>query len=359
MTLYRLVPHGRTRASALEALAGDLALALRVEDVLVQQLPQEGCVGVFVPRTSSASEPLLWRDLFGSIASRAGSHGVVIPLLLGTDWLGVSRVDDLTTLPHLLVAGSTGSGKSVFMRSILATIVYSMNNCDCELVLSDTKGVEFTDFVGCKHLRYGEAATTPLRTVEQMDLLCNETDRRLCLIGSKGARNIKEYNKALGDQLGTKLPYIILAIDELADIVDLPSEKGKARRIGAEKLDYLTRKARAAGIHVIASTQRPSVDVVKGVIKSNFMARICFRVPSAVDSRVVLDEVGAEHLLKQGDMLYKSPNFPGLQRLHSGLATSLDISGALRYASYQQADSQNQAGQARLSQGAPNQGRIQ
>jgi S-DNA-T family DNA segregation ATPase FtsK/SpoIIIE len=233
------------------------------------------------------------------------------------------------------------------MRSILATIVYSMNNCACELVLSDTKGVEFTDFVGCKHLRYGEAATTPLRTVEQMDLLCKETDRRLTEIGNKGYRNIQDYNAGYAMtqtyQFATNpylLPYIILAIDELADIVDLPSEKGKARRIGAEKLDYLTRKARAAGIHVIASTQRPSVDVVKGVIKSNFMARICFRVPSSVDSRVVLDEVGAEHLLKQGDMLYKSPNFPGLQRLHSGLATSADIAGALRYASYQQGTNQ-------------------
>jgi S-DNA-T family DNA segregation ATPase FtsK/SpoIIIE len=254
--------------------------------------------------------------------------------VLGSDWLGKVFVDDLTTLPHLLVAGSTGSGKSVFMRSILATIVHKMNNI--KLVLSDTKGVEFNDFIGSPSLIYGERAMSPLRTVEHMDNLCKETDQRLEAIGNLGARNIQKYNSRFDGNASMRMPYIILAIDELADIVDLANEKGRARKIGAEKLDYLTRKARAAGIHVIASTQRPSVDVVKGVVKSNFIARLSFRMPSGIDSRVVLDEEGAEHLMKQGDMLYKSPNFPGLLRLHSGLATSSDIKSVLEYSVFKQ-----------------------
>ena len=322
MALYRLRPQGRTKISNLQSTANELALALQVEDVFIQAIPTEGCVGFYIPRCNAASPR--WYDLL----SQAHEADCKIPLVLGSDWLGKVFVDDLTTLPHLLIAGSTGSGKSVFLRSIIATIVHKMNNI--QLVLSDTKGVEFNDFVGCDKLLYGERAMSPLRTIEHMDGLTKETDRRLEQIGNLGCRNIAEYNS----RTDMRLPYILLAIDELADVVELAGEKGRARKIGAEKLDYLTRKARAAGIHVVASTQRPSVDVVKGVVKSNFMARISFRMPSGIDSRVVLDEEGAEHLMKQGDCLYKSPNFPGLLRLHTGYATSQDIKSVLEYSAF-------------------------
>ena len=334
-------PIGSTRASHIEAIADDLALTLQVESVLVRQLPQEGCVGIFVPIPADEVKVVMWRDLF---ADAAKFKHMEIPLCLGIDWLGNSVYDDLTKLPHLLVAGSTGGGKSVLMRSIIATIVYNGNNFSssprhpgCKIILSDTKGVEFTDFVGSPSIWRGvsgEIANSPMRTIEQMDLLCKETDDRLEAFGKLGARNILEYNQLIPvDRL---VPYLVLIIDELADIVFLFGEKGRAAKIGSDKLDYLTRKARAAGIHVIAGTQRPSVDTVKGIIKANFNARLSFKTSSAIDSKVILDETGAEHLLERGDMLYKSPNMPGLQRLHSGYASSADIKGALEFASFSQ-----------------------
>ena len=338
---FRLAPQGSTRASHIEAIADDLALALHVESVLVRPIPAEGCVGIFVPIPPDEIEMVLWRDL---LSPTIQSKRQVLPLCLGVDWLGTPFSDDLSALPHLLVAGSTGSGKSVLMRSIVASIIY---NGSAKLVLSDTKGVEFTEFVSSPSIWGGvggEIATTPLRTIEQMDLLCQETDRRLKSYGVNGCRNIGEANQRFFNQPD---PYIILVIDELADIVDLPLEKGRARKIGADKLDYLTRKARAAGIHVIAGTQRPSVDTVRGVIKANFTSRLAFKTASAIDSKVILDEVGAEHLLERGDMLYKSPNFPGLLRLHSGYASSADIKGALEFANYSRTINLLDAGETR------------
>lgn len=329
VTLYRVRPQGKTRTSAVANVADELALALQVESVFIQAIPTEGVIGIYIPRRDPPVIP--WYDLLAKADIANAFADKEIPLLLGSDWLGKVFVDDLTLLPHLLIAGSTGSGKSVGLRSILATIVHKLPNI--KLVLSDTKGTEFNDFNGSLQLLYGERAVSALRTVEHMDNLCKETDTRLERIGHLGARNIKEYNQRCD---AMRLPYIILAIDELADIVDLPTEKGRARRIGAEKLDYLTRKARAAGIHVIASTQRPSVDVVKGVVKSNFIARVSYRMPTAIDSRVVLDEDGAQNLMKLGDCLYKSPNFPGLLRLHTGYATSQDIRSVLEYSAFKQ-----------------------
>jgi DNA segregation ATPase FtsK/SpoIIIE, S-DNA-T family len=247
-----------------------------------------------------------------------------IPLVLGSDWLGRVFVDDLTTLPHLLAAGSTGSGKSVWLRSQIASIVCLMNDRTVRLVLSDTKNVEFQDFIGCPSLLYGDRALSVKQTVDQMLLLRKETDDRLAKIAATGRRNLAEYNQFVSAE--SKLPYIVLAIDELADIVEDSD--------GVDVLDYITRKSRAAGIHCIAATQRPSADIVKGVIKNNFLARVCFRMPDGVNSRIVLGENGAENLMRQGDMLYRSPNFPGLLRLHSGYATSADIQGTLEYAVY-------------------------
>ena len=327
MICFRLQPQGSTRASQIENLADDLALTLRVESVLVRSLPQEGCVGIFVPRPKHEVHLVLWRDLLGF------TNKATLPLSLGTDWLGNTVVDDLALLPHLLIAGSTGSGKSVLTRSLIATLIF--RNA-AKLVLSDTKGVEFTEFHKNPALLFGEIATTPLRTIEQMNTLCEITDTRLKMFGKVNVRNIAEWNNSTSSRglENEVLDYIVLVIDELADIVFLPGEKGRAAKIGADKLDYLTRKSRAAGIHVIAGTQRPSVDTVKGVIKANFMARLSFKTASAIDSKVILDETGAEHLLECGDMLYRSPNLPGLQRLHSGYASKEDIHGSLEFARF-------------------------
>ena len=332
---FGLTPVGSTSVSRVEALASDFAVALHVEDVLVKRMPGQGVVGVFVPR----AEPtiLRWQALMAR--PEALNHGFAIPLLLGVDWQGRVFMDDLAKCPHLLIAGSTGGGKSVLLRSLAATIVHSVNSNAVKLVLSDTKGVEFTDLVAAPNLLY-ERATNPMRTIEYLDELCKETDARLRIFGELGYRNIQEYNEA---NPTSPTPYIVVMIDELADIVYLPSNKRGTQYIGAEKLDYISRKSRAAGIHCIAAVQRPSVDVVAGVIKNNFPARLSFRMASAVDSRVVLDTEGAEHLLGVGDCLYKSPNMPGLHRVHTGIASTKDIQAVLQFVNFKHE-------QARLNQ---------
>lgn len=326
VSLYRFRPNGRTKVSTIAAQAEELALTLCVESVYVQALPHEGSVGIYVPRPEA--KPLKWLNLLAAATQQPSFSTARLPLVLGSDWLGRVQIDDLATIPHMLNAGSTGSGKSIWLRSQFASIVCLLNNNDVKIVLSDTKQVEFQDFIGCPALLFGEIATKIGSTVDQMRELVKLTDDRLRMIASAGTRNIHEYNQSVVRGAIAKMPYVVMGIDELADIAE-DSE-------GMDVLDYITRKSRAAGIHVIASTQRPSADVVKGLIKNNLMGRVCFRMPDGINSRIVLGENGAENLLKQGDFLYSSPNFNGLQRLHSGYATSNDIKASLEMAVYSQ-----------------------
>jgi S-DNA-T family DNA segregation ATPase FtsK/SpoIIIE len=263
-------------------------------------------------------------------------------LLLGINWQGRAVVNDLSDCPHLLISGSTGGGKSVLLRTIIATICQYKNQDEVQLVLSDSKGVEFTDFDASRNLKYPRA-TSPIRTIEYMDNLCMEVDQRLNMFAMAGCKNIREWNDFASSR-DKPMPYICLVIDELADIVCLPTEKGAAKYIGAEKLDYITRKARAAGIHVIAAVQRPSVDVVKGVIKNNFPSRLTFKMPSQIDSRVVLDTEGAEHLLGVGDCLFKGPTVSGLLRLHTGIANYKDIKAMLDFVAFRITQEQQMGG---------------
>lgn len=323
-----------TKIAQIEGLAGDLAVALHAEDVLVKRMPGHGIIGVYIPRDDP--QQLRWLDLFGAYEQSTSNSGKApsIPLLLGNAWDGRPVMDDLTSLPHLLIAGSTGGGKSVLMRSIIATFAQLKTRDQLRLVPSDTKGVEFSDFDGLSILDCPRC-TSPMATVDEMDRLCAETDRRLREFSQCSVRNIQEFNQQVSS--ASRMPYIVLMIDELADIVDFSLKEGRSTvRPGVDKLDYITRKSRAAGIHVIAGVQRPSVDTVKGVIKNNFPARLTFRMPSQIDSRTVIDTEGAEHLLGVGDCLYKSPNNAGLTRLHTGLATASDIKGVLEFIKFRQ-----------------------
>lgn len=338
VTLYRLQPQGRTRASHVEGIAQDIALVLCVDSVFVQAIPHEGAIGIYVPRKDAKPTP--WVSLVSEATMLLRNNGIYkdfrVPLVLGSDWLGKVFIDDLCSLPHLLGAGSTGGGKSVWLRSLLASIVCIMNNQSVQIVLSDTKQVEFQDFAGSPFLLFGERATSVGKTIAQMKELHKMTDMRLGAIAAAGVRNLHEYNARFTPNDAKREPYIVLGIDELADLVD----DGEAMY----ELDYITRKSRAAGIHVVATTQRPSADVLKGLIKNNFLARCSFRMPDGTNSRIVLGENGAEQLMKQGDMLYKSPNFPGLLRLHSGYATSADIRGTLEYTVYKHMGMSNEIG---------------
>ena len=266
------------------------------------------------------------------------------PLCLGIDYLGEPVVEDLVDMPHLLIAGSTGSGKSTLLNSLLAAIVYSVNDQNVNLVISDTKGVEFNRFAKVPHMLF-EPATSAFETSERMEWLCEEADRRLKIFAQAGVRNIHEFNTmtypghGLYDYDRRPLSFIVFVIDEVADLIGKSANQAKHKELKTsiaklceQQLSRIAARSRAAGIYVIAATQRPSVDVINGVIKANFPGRLSFRLPSQVDSRTVLGTGGAEHLLAQGDCLFLNPNRPGLQRIHAPLTPIEDVEACVEYA---------------------------
>jgi DNA segregation ATPase FtsK/SpoIIIE, S-DNA-T family len=334
VSVYRFQPQGSTKVSHLESLSQDFAVTLGAEDVMVKRMPGESAVGIFVP--NKIRQWVKWYNHCTLDSAR-----FKIPLILGIDYLGKLVVEDLATMPHLLIAGSTGGGKSTLLNSIIGGIILNYNKEDIEFVLSDTKGVEFTQFERADNLR-SLIATSVAMTIERFDELTAELERRLKTFGQTNTRNILEYN-AVRQGSKARLPYVLVVIDELADLLSdrrrVPDpndpEGNRTVTLGSltsRKLAYLAQKARATGIHVIAATQRPSVKLLEGDIKANFPARLAFRLPSEADSRTVLGCGGAEHLLSRGDMLFINPNRPGLQRIHAPLSTLQDIKGAIEFA---------------------------
>ena len=336
VTTYRFQPKAQSKVSAIVGLTQDLALVLGVNDVMIQRLPGEHYIGVTVP--NAERHVVLWRDTLGdarsagltSPAPSVGLDSLSVPVNFGVDAEGRLFRDDLTRMPHLLIAGSTDSGKSTLLSSIIASIIYWRSPEDVELLLSDTKAVEFGAFTGAPHLRC-DPMTTTYQTLEKMDGLTKEIDARLARLAKFGYQNIGQF-KAAGLN---NMPYIVLVIDELADF--FPEDDRAQCRVSGAKLGRIVQKSRATGIHVIAATQRPSVNVVSGSIKANFPARLSFRLPSETDSRTVLGQGGAEHLLSRGDMLFLSPSRPALLRLHSALADQRDIRAAVEDATLRHA----------------------
>lgn len=347
VSVYRFEPTGSTRVSHLEALAADFAVATSSQAVLVKRMPSEAAVGVFVPNL--IRKGVNFREVVSELFMEEHKDKK-IPLALGIDHLGNFVVEDLTEMPHLLIAGSTGSGKSTLLNSLIAAIIYKVNDSSVKLVISDTKGVEFQHFADAPHLLF-PPATTVYETCERMEWLCSETDRRMKILAKYGDRNIHELRghtgfaadiskptvmtrQELRERCG-EMPFIVLVIDEIADLLTNtaknPDTKISVSKLAASQLQRIVARSRAAGIYVIAATQRPSVDVVGGVIKANFPARISFRLPSQADSRTVLNTGGAEHLLSQGDCLFISPNKPGLQRIHAPLASLEDVKACAEF----------------------------
>lgn len=323
ITTYRFLPKAAAKVAQITSCADDLALALHVEDVLVRRLPGEGTIGISVPNATRT--PVLWRNL---LADRPPESDNVVPLNLGVDSEGKPFRADLTRLPHLLITGSTDGGKSTLIRSLLASLILWRDAEQVQLVLSDTKKVEFGHFIGAPHLLF-EPSRTRYDTWERMDWLIEEVDRRLRVLAAAGVTNISEYHKH-----GGRLPYIVFVIDEIYHVL-CGGERGESK-IANNKLSRIVSESRAAGVHVIGGTQRSSVDVVSGSIKANFPARLTFRLPAAEDSRTVIGHSGAEHLLARGDMLYCSPNHPATLRLHSGYATTEDITQCVAFAKLSQ-----------------------
>jgi S-DNA-T family DNA segregation ATPase FtsK/SpoIIIE len=307
----------RVRVSKITALADDLTLALAAPRIRIQApVPGRNYVGIEVPNPEISRVAL--REILESDAYKR--KRIPLKIALGKDVAGAPKVTDLGGLPHLLIAGTTGSGKSVCVNAILAALLVNNTPADLRLVLVDPKRVELTGYNGIPHL-LAPVITDTDRVVNALQWMQREMDARYHRFSQIGVRNLEEYNKSQADHL----PYIVVVIDELADLMMLaPDETERA-------ITRLAQLARATGIHLILATQRPSVDVVTGLIKANFPARIAFAVASGVDSRVILDQPGAERLLGRGDMLFQAPDARAPVRLQGVYVSDHEIARLVDY----------------------------
>ncbi|MBP7997789.1 MAG: DNA translocase FtsK 4TM domain-containing protein [Chloroflexi bacterium] len=311
----------KVKVGKIASLADDLSLALSAKSIRVQApVPGKGYVGIEVPNTAKAIVSL--RDVMESASFTKIKSPLAIGL--GQDVAGQAVSADLTKMPHLLIAGATGSGKSVCVNGIIACLLLQNTPDDLKLVMVDPKRVELTGYNGIPHLA-APVVVDLERVVGTLQWALREMDKRYKAFSATGVRNIQEFNKKLLKEKGEKLPYIVIIIDELADLMMLAPEETE------RGITRLAQMARATGIHMILATQRPSVDVVTGLIKANFPARIAFAVASSIDSRVILDSVGAERLLGQGDMLFQSPDAAAPLRLQGCYVGDAELDKLIAY----------------------------
>jgi S-DNA-T family DNA segregation ATPase FtsK/SpoIIIE len=325
VTTYEFKPEAGIKYSRIVNLADDLCLALKAESILIERIPGKSTVGIEVPNahreTIHLREPLE--------ASDFTMHKSKLALCLGKDITGKIRVSDLAQMPHLLIAGSTGTGKSVAINSFIVSILYKATPDEVKVILIDPKRLELSLYDGIPHL-FTPIVTEPKQAANVLRRATMEMERRLKLLAEQGVRNIEQYNKLFEEtstldlfdtdpERNRPLPYIVIIIDELADLMMVEPQGVE------ESITRLAQMARAVGIHLILSTQRPSVDVITGLIKANLPSRIAFRVASKVDSRTILDSNGAEALLGRGDMLFLPPGTARLVRLHGALVTEKEI----------------------------------
>lgn len=324
VTMYEFEPAPGIKVSRITNLADDLALALRAESIrIVAPLPGKSVVGVEVP--NSSRDIVVLRELLAHPSYQESASKLTVAL--GKDIFGNPVVTDLATMPHLLVAGATGTGKSVFLNSILASLFFKARPDELKVLLIDPKLLEFSAYDGIPHL-IAEVVTNPRRAAAALRGVVVRMEERYRLMAARGVRNIAQYNRSVRQdkikpgregEPAEPLPYIVVVIDELADLMIVSS------RDVEEALMRLAQMARAAGIHLILATQRPSVDVLTGIIKANFPARISFQVSSRTDSRTVLDAIGAERLLGLGDMLFLPPGTSKLQRVHGPFISEIEV----------------------------------
>jgi S-DNA-T family DNA segregation ATPase FtsK/SpoIIIE len=313
----------RVKVSKIVSLQNDLALALAASPLRMQApVPGRPFVGVEVPNADAAVVTLrgvIESDGFAKLAGRGG-----LPVALGRDTSGHSVAADLAAMPHLLIAGATGAGKSVALNGIVCTMLVTHTPDSLRLLLVDPKRVEMAPFRGLPHLA-SPVVVDVERVVGVLQWAVREMDRRYRLFAEHGARNIQAFNAKAARIDQDPLPYLVLVVDELADLMMMAPEE-------VERLiTRLAQLARATGIHLIIATQRPSVDVVTGLIKANFPSRIAFAVASSTDSRVILDANGAEKLLGRGDMLYVSSDSSKLRRLQGCYVSESEIERITNY----------------------------
>ncbi|MCD6423898.1 MAG: DNA translocase FtsK [Anaerolineales bacterium] len=311
----------RVRVSKITSLADDLALALAARSIRMEApVPGKGFVGMEVPNEEISLVAL--RDAIQSPHFKRNKNP--LRFALGQDVSGVAIAADLADMPHLLIAGTTGSGKSVCVNSLISCFLLHNTPDDLRMIMVDPKRVELSGYDGIPHL-LAPVVVDLERVVGVLQWVSREMDQRYQKFSEAGARHIIDFNKKTVNDGGVKLPYLVVIIDELADLMMLaPAETEKA-------ITRLAQLARATGIHLIISTQRPSTNVVTGLIKANFPARIAFATASGVDSRVILDQPGAETLLGRGDMLFQSPDAAAPVRLQGVYVSDTEIDKLVKY----------------------------
>lgn len=321
----------RVRVNKISALADDLALALAAPRIRIQApVPGKGFVGIEVPNEALSLVSL--RDIMESTAFKRLRSP--LRFALGQDVGGNAIAATLGLMPHLLIAGATGSGKSVCVNAIIVCLLMTYTPEDLRLIMIDPKRVELTGYNGIPHL-LSPVVVEMERVVGALQWVTREMDSRYQKFHDIGTRNIASYNKLMVEQNRPKLPYLVVIIDELADLMMLAPDQTE------KTVTRLAQLARATGIHLIIATQRPSVDVVTGLIKANFPARVAFAVASGVDSRVILDQPGAERLLGRGDMLFQAPDAPAPVRLQGVFVSDDEINRLVNFWRAQYAQSQS------------------
>ncbi len=317
VTQYTLKPSEGIKLTKITTLSNDLALSLAAHPIRIEApIPGKSLVGVEVPNQTKAIVGL--REVLSGDMFKNRKTNVMIAL--GKDVSGKVWIDDLSKMPHLLVAGATNSGKSVCLNAIIVSLLYQNNPDDLRFIMVDPKRVELPAYNGIPHL-LTPVITEVGKTINALKWCLNEMDRRFELLAKCGRKNIASYNESGKD----KMPYIIFVIDELADLMVAAGKDVEASII------RLAQMARAVGIHLILATQRPSVDVITGLIKANMPARIAFSVASGIDSRTILDSLGAEKLLGRGDMLFTNAEISKPKRLQGAFVSDNEIKRIINY----------------------------
>jgi S-DNA-T family DNA segregation ATPase FtsK/SpoIIIE len=343
ITMYEFEPASGIKVNKIVGLADDLALALRALSVrIIAPLPGKSVVGIEV--ANADREVVYLRDLLEN--DRFRNSKSQLPVALGKDIFGNPVDADLAKMPHLLVAGATGTGKSVFLNALLCSILTRKTPYELKLLLIDPKLLELSVYAGIPHL-IADVVTNPKRASAALAGVVRKMEERYQLMAALGVRSIQQFNERCQKELAAgnpsfrlkarpgeeqglevrfeKLPYIVVIIDELADLMVVCAKDVE------ESLQRLAQMARAAGIHLVLATQRPSVDVLTGIIKANFPARISFQVSSRTDARTILDQNGSEHLLGSGDMLFLPPGTSKMQRLHGAFVTEDEVAKLARF----------------------------
>jgi S-DNA-T family DNA segregation ATPase FtsK/SpoIIIE len=347
VTTFEFKPEAGVKYTRITTLSEDLCLGLQAESILIERIPGKPTVGIEVP--NSKREVISLRQILES--EEFGVSPSPLTVALGKDISGRIKVAALDSMPHLLIAGSTGSGKSVMLNSLIMSILYKATPQQVRMIMVDPKRLEFGLYEGIPHL-LTPVITDAKKATNALRNAVLEMERRLKLLASQGVRNIEQYNRKIrqlqdqprnlfeeesAEEPLEPIPYILILIDELADLMMLE------RAAVEETVTRLAQMARAVGMHLVLATQRPSVDVITGLIKANFPSRISFRVATRVDSRTVLDVMGAEHLLGKGDMLFLPPGSSRLVRVHGSYVSEAETNRVVEFWKQQAAPEYDQS----------------